>query len=141
MRDGQFIMSLREKSKSNATLGYELKEKGDYNSAVNRLYYSIFQKLSYSAEQKWGYTKTENDLSSHEALIQYVANKIQEAKEDDAKRTLAFRAMQTPNSFRQIKSLRVKADYSGNHITEEQMNDCIKHLDLFNIGYSSLSNL
>ncbi len=134
-------MGLKEKSKENAKLAHALRDDGEYNAAVNRFYYSIFQKLHIAASEKWQYAYDSTEGSSHRALINFVSNKISEYAKDEELRMDAMKAQQVTGSFRTLKKLRVQADYLDKCIDEKEMKTFSDNYKKFNEGYSSFSKL
>lgn len=140
-RNGFDEMGLKEKSKENARLAHALRDDGEYNAAVNRFYYSVFQKLHDAASEKWKYAYDSTKGSSHRGLIDFVSNKISECAKDEELRMDAMKAKQVTGSFRVLKRLRVQADYLDKSIDEEEMKSFSDNYEKFNAGYSSFSKL
>lgn len=138
-RNGFDEMGLKEKSKENAKLAHALREDGEFNAAVNRFYYSVFQKLHNAASEQWHYAYNSTDGPSHKALIQFVSNKINECAKDEELRMDAMKANQMTGSFRKLKKLRVQADYLEKSIDEKEMTIFLDSYKKFNDGYSSFS--
>ncbi|PIC69468.1 hypothetical protein CSV77_13760 [Sporosarcina sp. P16b] len=140
-RNGIDKMGLKEKSKVNARLAHALRDDGEYNAAVNRFYYSVFQKLHNAASEKWKYAYDSTEGSSHQALIGFVSNKISECAKDEDLRMDAMKAKQVTGSFRALKKLRVQADYLEKCIDEKEMKTFSDNYEKFNAGYSSFRKL
>jgi len=115
-------------SKEWANLAYEEKE---YNIAINRYYYSLFQKILYELGTKSvnvSYNKHQDSHNRTSAL--YVENFIDGVGKKDA-----FKIKTKFNSdFTQLKSLRHIADYQDRHITlKEAQGGKRAYMDLDNI--------
>lgn len=134
-------MGLKEKSKENAVLAYELHEQRRYNAAVNRFYYSVFQKLHNTAISKWQYTYEVDEGSSHTALIKFISSNIDCVSSDASLRMNAMKAKQVTGSFRELKKIRIQADYSEQSIAQEDMDYFLSHYQKFNKAYGFLTNL
>ncbi|MCK5536589.1 MAG: hypothetical protein KAI79_07165 [Bacteroidales bacterium] len=114
-------MSLKEKSINNFTLSqYCASTLKDYNNAIGRLYYSVFNLIQYilnEMELGAGNTKGEN---SH-IVLQGNMQKLFENK-------AGYSMRDTSKIFRDIqnlKKIRVQADYEDSHKIESDFTDAM----------------
>lgn len=117
-------MSYIDKYRTNkdwANLAYEREE---YDVAINRYYYSIFQKMLYELKSNGVTIKADKQYNSHtNTASQYAKELIQgNSPKDTFKTRTCFNS-----GFDSLKRLRYGADYTEQHSTLRQAKDAKSH--------------
>lgn len=136
-------MTFEEKSKEALEASEILKARKKYNSCINRAYYSAYQNILYKLDNEkilktveteaknQKVAKDEKKKGSHEYLIDFYLNNILFEKE-------GFKiTSEARKNIYDLKTLRHKADYRKNTLTESDINDAIRMAKSFNSILSS----
>ncbi|MDZ5782122.1 hypothetical protein [Marinococcus luteus] len=123
------LNDLYEKMESNRKAAKLLEEEGLYDASCNRFYYSVFQDFLFLNKKHFGYVYNRNDGGSHEALLNHFSRKINDL--NSISHDMRARIGNTPTIIRDIKRMRVKADYKDDRIAIKEMEEIKKKVKYY----------
>lgn len=137
------MTGLEEKSKKNEELAMKLIGDGYYDAAVNRFYYSIYQKLFVHATScGYSYNRSEEG-GTHVQLQNYFRNQIKSLMySDDAEvRVRATQLARIEGDYIFLKQQRTLADYQKEAILKRNIGAIIDKKNSFNRGFDTFCEL